>query len=116
MSKYYCYNTDPLLFANPSLPIQQRWMPSLQYPYPMNFVQAPSLDNQLLINYNGNLYTQGLSIVQGPVMYPVNRQFMVTSQASRAPTIIRNRGVIAYPTNSSIPGPYLQNYINLAGQ
>lgn len=42
-----------------------------QYPYPMNFVQAPSPGNQVLVNYRGQPMLQGLSVNWGPVSFPV---------------------------------------------
>ena len=42
-----------------------------QYPYPMNFVQAQSPNNQVLVNYRGQPMLQGLSTIRGPMMFPV---------------------------------------------
>lgn len=89
----------------------QRWMPTTQNPYPMNFVQAPSPTNQTLVYYNGKPHLQGLSTSSGPIMFP-----------SREPNNHPNNGwerkhqsnsKIAYPTTHSIPGPFLQSYIAL---
>lgn len=85
----------------------QRWMPTLQHPYPMNFVQAPSASHQILVNYNGTPQLQGLSVNTGPVMYPVPQSTVIINRSGKSP--------IAYPTTHSIPGPYLRSYINLAG-
>lgn len=66
--------------------IEQKWKPNSKQPYPMNFVQAPSSTNQVLVYYNGKPCLQGLSTNKGPIMYP---------------------------TTHSIAGPYLQSYINI---
>ena len=49
----------------------QKWRAGLYNPYPMNFVQAPSYDHQVIIQYRGEPYLQGLSTVKGPIMYPI---------------------------------------------
>lgn len=41
------------------------------YPYPMNFMQAPSPHHQVLVNYRGQTLLQGLSPVRGPFSFPV---------------------------------------------
>lgn len=81
-------------------PLYQRWFPTTTNPYPMNFVQAPSATHQLLINYKNDTFLQGLHPVKGPFMYPY-----------RPP----QTACIAYPVTHSIPGPYLQSYIAIAG-
>lgn len=50
----------------------QKWAPQGGYPYPMNFVQAPSYDHQVLIKYRDEPHLQGLSTVLGPVMFPLS--------------------------------------------
>ena len=62
------------------------WMPSLQTPYPVPMAKYPVKNSNVNVYYNGKLCTQHLSPYKGPIMYP---------------------------TNSSIPGPFLQSYINL---
>ena len=79
-----------------------RYSPAFQVyqsssPYPMNFMQAPSYSNQILIDYAGQPALQGLSTVRGPFMYPVRAQ-------------------IAYPLTHSVPDPFQQSYINLMGE
>jgi len=71
-------------------------------PYPMNFMQAPSFENQILIDYGGQPMLQGLSTIRGPFMFPVRAQVPQLSQ-------------LAYPITHSIPGPYQQSYINKMG-
>lgn len=65
--------------------------------YPMNFVQAPSVNHQIVVYYKGSPHLQGLSTNKGPVMYPYPKTHL--------------SGPITYPTTHSIPGPYLQSYI-----
>ncbi|AYV85495.1 MAG: hypothetical protein Satyrvirus20_2 [Satyrvirus sp.] len=77
----------------------QKWQGNIKYPYPMNFVQAPADDKQILVYYNGKPMLQGLSINKGPVMFPAKQ-----SNPFR-------KGAIMYPTTHSIPGPYLQSYM-----
>lgn len=93
----------------------QRWMPSLEHPYPMNFVQAPSPTNQLLVSYQGQPNLQGLSIVKGPVMFPLReRNCHPRNTWERKHTFCPfGQNKIAYPTTHSVPGPFLQSYIAL---
>lgn len=86
-----------------------RWMPSLEHPYPMTFNQAPSARHQVLVNYQGKNYLQGLSPVKGPYMYPVKER------CNRGPinSYERKHSAIVYPTTHSMPGPCLQSYIAL---
>lgn len=110
---------------------QQRWMPSTQHPYPMNFVQAPSPTNQTLVYYNGKPCSggqpevglspyrgkpclQGLSTSSGPIMFP-SRESSSNPKNSweRKHQGYYGNPAIMYPTNSSIPGPFLQSYIAL---
>jgi hypothetical protein len=72
----------------------QIWHSTPSNPWPMNFVQAPSFSNQVLVSYKGQPNLQGLSTVKGPIMFPVKQ--------------------IAYPVDHSIPDPFNQHYINLA--
>lgn len=79
----------------------RRYSPEFQLfdsasPYPMNFMQAPSYDKQILIDYGGQTALQGLSTVRGPFMFPVRTQIM-------------------YPRSHSIPDQFQQTYINLIG-
>ena len=93
----------------------QRWMPSLQHPYPMNFVQVPSPAHQVMVYYNGKPQLQGLSTAKGPVMYP-SREVNCNPKNGheRKHTICPTRNnAIMYPTTHSVPGPYLQSYIAL---
>lgn len=99
----------------------QQWVPTLQYPYPMNFVQAPSPSHQILVHYNGKPNLQGLSIVKGPVMFPpfnetnchpnnsYERKYSKFAGCEKTTT----HSAIMYPTTHSIPGPFLQSYIAL---
>lgn len=91
--------------------IAQRWIPTLQNPYPMNFVQAPSPTNQVMVYYNGRPQLQGLSTVKGPVMFP---QREITENPvngwERKHTIYPRKNAAVYPTTHSIPGPFLQSY------
>lgn len=91
----------------------QQWVPRQSNPYPMNFVQAPSPSNQVIVYYNGKPYTQGLSTVKGPVMYPFTEYNADPTNAwERKHTIYpKQNSAIVYPTTHSIPGPYLQSYI-----
>jgi hypothetical protein len=90
-------------------------MPTAQHPYPMNFVQAPSQSNQLLIYYNGKPQLQGLSTSKGPVMYPQKEVNCSPSNSweRKHSFCPRKNTAIQYPTTHSIPGPYLQSYIAL---
>lgn len=111
----YSLIQDPIEL--PILDPYQRWVPTPQNPYPMNFVQAASPDNQVIVNYGGKSYTQGLSTVTGPIMFPYRerncnpingweRKHTRFAGCNRNPAIM-------YPTTHSIPGPYLQSYIAL---
>lgn len=93
----------------------QRWMPTLEQPYPMNFTQAQSPKNQVVVYYQGKPYTQALSTNTGPIMYPVRESTLCPKNGwERKHTIYpRRNGAIVYPTTHSIPGPYLQSYIAL---
>lgn len=113
MSSYCEYDQDiekPIAYPEPA----QRWMPTSQHPYPMNFVQAPSKSNQVLVYYNGKPQLQGLSTNKGPVMFPLRE---VNSNPKngweRKHTIFPRNSAICYPTTSSVPGPFLQSYIAL---
>ena len=95
-------------YSNPELLPAQRWIPSSARPYPMNFVQAQSSQHQIRVVYRDHVLDQGLSINQGPVMYPVRQSH------NRGPVNgYERKNCIMYPTTHSIPGPYLQSYINL---
>jgi hypothetical protein len=50
----------------------QIWRSTPNYPYPMNFMQAPSFDHQKLVRYRGDSYLQGLSTIRGPFMFPTS--------------------------------------------
>jgi hypothetical protein len=101
----------PLLYPDPT----QRWMPSLQHPFPMNFVQAPSASHQVLVYYNGKPQLQGLSTNKGPVMFPLREVNCHPKNSwERKHTIcpFKNNAIV-YPTTHSVPGPFLQSYIAL---
>lgn len=85
----------------------QHWIPTLQNPYPMNFIQAPSVDHQIFVNYKNGAFLQGLHPVKGPIMFPLN------SWNSQPKTAWEMKHTIPYPITHSIPGPYLQSYIYL---
>ena len=86
------------------------WSATATHPYPMNFVQAPSASNQILVTYNGKPQLQGLSANHGPVMFPLREiTSCPTNSYERKHTIYTT----PYPTTHSIPGPYLQSYIAL---
>lgn len=102
MAKYYNYSEQPVLTAEP----RQRWIPTTSNPYPMNFVQAPSADHQIIVSYGGESFLQGLHPVKGPQMFPINNR-------RRSEPIYSSRSAIVYPTTHSIPGPFLQSYISL---
>ena len=105
----------------------QRWLPSTTQPYPMNFSQAPSPQHQNLVDYKGQRFLQGLSPNTGPYLYPDCRKIIISGNNLNQQSnnlskiqskhnnsaIPRSKSVIAYPTTHSIPGPYLQSYINL---
>ena len=98
----------------------QRWMPTTQQPYPMNFVQAPSPSNQTLVYLNGRPYLQGLSQSSGPIMFPVRETNCDPKTAWEHKHTSYPKGyctgrnsAIVYPTTHSIPGPFLQSYIAL---
>ena len=76
-------------------------------PYPMQFMQAPSFNHQLLIDYGGQTALQGLSTVRGPFMFPVRREIIYPVGRSNRP---------AYPITHSIPSPFQQKYIGLMGE
>lgn len=86
------------------------WTPTLQRPYPMHFVQAPSKSNQLLIYYNGKPQLQGLSTSSGPIMYP-SKEVDYKSSNDYKCQIYPKKTSVQYPITHSIPGPYLQSYI-----
>ena len=90
-------------------PYTQRWMPTKEHPYPMNFVQAPSAQHQILVTQGGRPMYQGLSIVKGPVSYPAK----VLHNRGPVNSYERKHSAIVYPTTHSIPGPYLQSFIRL---
>uniref|UniRef100_A0A6C0LTH5 Uncharacterized protein n=1 Tax=viral metagenome TaxID=1070528 RepID=A0A6C0LTH5_9ZZZZ len=71
----------------------QIWEGTPVTPYPMNFVQAPSFANQVLVNYKGFPMLQGLSTVIGPVMFPV-------------------KNPITYPRSHSTLDVYNRNFLN----
>lgn len=93
----------------------RQWMPSSQHPYPMNFVQAPSLSYHNMISYNGKPYLQGLSINKGPIIYPsIEKTCNPKNGWERKHTIFpKNESAIVYPSTHSIPGPLIQSYIAL---
>lgn len=114
--------------------VAQRWIPTTAHPYPMNFVQAPSPNHQVLVmsgieasnitcpsgnkvTYNGQPYTQGLHTTAGPRMFPypnVRCDSCPSNSWERKHTVYpRGENPIAYPTTHSIPGPFLQSYISL---
>lgn len=72
-------------------------------PYPMNFVQAPSFDHQILISYGEppcrRYGLQGLSTNLGPVMFPTRNNTCVNTSA------------YTYPLNSSTLDPFMRQYI-----
>jgi hypothetical protein len=49
----------------------QLYKATKKFPYPMNFTEAPSFGDQVLVNYNGQSFLQGLNPVTGPIMFPV---------------------------------------------
>lgn len=79
----------------------QRWFPTPNYPYPMNFTDAPNPLNQIYVSYMGSPMIQGLDRSKGPIMFPRS--------------MIRNSPIM-YPTTHSLPGPYLQSYIALVNR
>lgn len=115
----YCYSNVNLPSSNIEIPLRfpqsmQRWMPTLQQPYPMNFTQAASPEHQLLVQYAGKPRLQGLSPILGPTMFPLYEYDAYPVNAwERKHTIYNPNNKIAYPTTHSIPGPYLQSYISL---
>jgi hypothetical protein len=89
------------------------WTPTVQHPYPMNFIQAPSSTHQILVHYEGKPHLQGLSVNTGPIMFPVDTQSCSYRGADYIPRYPKSKSVIAYPTSHSIPGPLLRSYIHL---
>jgi hypothetical protein len=71
----------------------QKWYPTNSYPYPMIYHQTPSTQHQIIVNYKGETFTQGLNPNSGPFMMPIKNK------------------ALAYPTTHSIPGPYNQSYM-----
>ena len=69
MTQYYP-NTQCGAVERPMSYPTQHWIPTTKNPYPMNFMQAPSPNHQVMVNYNGRPYSQGLSTNTGPIMYP----------------------------------------------
>ena len=53
----------------------QLYKATRQFPYPMNFTDAPSFGSQVLVNYNGQSFLQGLNPVMGPIMFPVQNPY-----------------------------------------
>ncbi|ANB50386.1 hypothetical protein [Powai lake megavirus] len=98
----------------PEISPYQKWKPSKLYPYPNNFTQAPSREHQIMVYYNGKPQLQTLSPNTGPMMFP-EREVNVNpiNGWERKHTTYPKNSHIMYPTTHSIPGPYLQSYINL---
>lgn len=83
----------------PSYPVRypeyaQIWKGTPQNPYPMNFMQAPSFGNQVLVNFQGRPALQGLSTIRGPFMFPV-------------------QSPIVYPMSHSVLDPYQRSFLGL---
>jgi len=51
----------------------------------MNFTDAPSFGSQVLVNYNGRAFLQGLNPVTGPFMFPVQNPYSFGDQSSPYP-------------------------------
>ena len=85
----------------------QLWHATELYPYPMNFMEAPSAKHQVYVTYNGNTMLQGLDRTRGPMMWDCNA-------FQRSPIKNCSRSKIMYPTTHSYPDPFQQSYINLA--
>lgn len=83
----------------------QKWNPTSQNPYPMNFVQAPSSEHQIMVTFNGQPYLQGLSTVRGPFMFPIRNQCPVPTN-----------NVFAYPPERSVLTEHNLAYVNLVGK
>ncbi|QGR53743.1 hypothetical protein [Moumouvirus maliensis] len=93
---------------------EQVWKSSNLYPYPNTFTQAPSVNHQIMVYYNGKPQLQTLSPTKGPVMFPTREvNTNPINGWERKHTIYPNNNRIMYPTTHSIPGPYLRSYINL---
>lgn len=71
-----------------------------QNPYPMNFMQAPSFDHQVLVDYRGQAMLQGLSTVRGPFMFPVRNPY-------------GNRCNFPPPDYYNVLDPFQMSYVNL---
>lgn len=69
--------------------------------YPMSVSNPAPLNKTVIVTYNGQPYRQTLS-QNGPYMYQ-----------SDTPSYRYKSSCICYPTTHSIPGPYLQSYINM---
>ena len=78
-----------------------QWRPTANNPYPMNFMQAPSPQHQLAANYGGRPQLQGLSVNQGPQMYP---QMQMHPQMQQSPQSACAYHQSEFPTHQA--GPY----------
>jgi hypothetical protein len=96
-------NTYPLRYSNAF----QLYRSSA--PYPMNFMQAPSYDHQILVNYGGQSELQGLSTVRGPFMFPVRTEIVYPQAGAIQPNPIQ------YPRTHSVPDAFQQQYIREVG-
>ena len=93
----------------------QKWNPTQQNPYPMNFVQAPSPQHQTMVSFNGQTYLQGLSTVRGPFMFPIRNQCPIqNNNAFSYP--LENNSVFAYPPERSVLSEQNMSYVNLVGK
>ena len=90
----------------------QKYHPTQQNPYPMNFVQAPSFDHQILVNYNGQPMLQSLSVNGGPQLCPVrNINGGLFSRNSNRSLQNINQSQVAYPLSHSVLDPCDRSYL-----
>jgi hypothetical protein len=84
----------PLGPFNPPGQSVRRWRGTFTNPYPMNFMQAPSIEHQNIVMYRDQPMLQGLSVYRGPFMFPMGDPY-------------------CYPPTSSVPDPNLRSYLAL---
>jgi len=97
----------------------QIWRGTSTFPYPMNFTDAPSFGHQVLVNYNGQSFLQGLNPVMGPLMFPVrnpygaenpNSPYAMTGCPASYPLLDAYNIIDPYDMKYLTYGYYPQNY------
>jgi hypothetical protein len=89
-----------------SFSAERKWFPTINHPYPMNFVQEPSTRCQLIICYNGEANLQGLSAFKSPTIF--TNKHTGNEERPKIDTHISHTMM-----NHSTPGPYILSYYAL---